>query len=126
MQFNASYFANKEEIPSEETVAAQFDKYKANFPGEVSEANPFGFGYRLPDRVQFDYIALKLSDVASIVKPLTDEEAEQYYQQNRERQFTQKVPTDPNDPNSPQVDEGEELRRGRRHDHATSCSDSGS
>ena len=34
---------------------------------------------------------------------MTEEEAEQYYQQNRERQFTQKVPTDPNDPNSPQT-----------------------
>lgn len=103
VQFNASYFANKEEIPPEQTVAAQFDKYKADFPGTVSEANPFGFGYRLPDRVQFDYLALKLSDVAAIAKPLTEEEAEQYYQQNRERQFTQKVPKDPNDPNSPQV-----------------------
>ncbi len=103
VQFKASYFTNKDEIPPEETVAAQFNKYKANFPGAVSEANPFGFGYRLPDRVQFDYIALKLPDVASIAKPVTEEEAEQYYQQNRERQFTQKVPQDPNDPNSPQV-----------------------
>ncbi len=103
VQFKASYFVNKEEIPPEQTVAAQFDKYKANFPGAVSEANPFGFGYRLPDRVQFEYIALKLPDIAAIIKPVTDEEAEQYYQQNRERQFTQKVPTDPNDPNSPQT-----------------------
>jgi hypothetical protein len=102
VQFKASYFANKDEIPPEQTVAAQFDKYKDNFPGTVSEANPFGFGYRLPDRVQFDYLALKLSDVASITKPVTEEEAEQYYQQNRERQFTQKVPKDPNDP-MPQV-----------------------
>jgi hypothetical protein len=103
VQFKASYFADKEEIPPEQTVAAQFDKYKDNLPGAVSEANPFGFGYRLPDRVQFDYIALKLSDVAALAKPVTEEEAEQYYQQNRERQFTQKVPKDPNDPNSPPV-----------------------
>jgi hypothetical protein len=103
VQLKASYFINKDEIPPEQTVAAQFDKYKANVPGAVSEANPFGFGYRLPDRIQFDYLALKLPDVASITKPVTEEETEQYYQQNRERQFTQKVPTDPNDPNSPQV-----------------------
>ncbi|MCL5278855.1 MAG: hypothetical protein M1376_02985 [Planctomycetes bacterium] len=103
VQFKASYFANKDEIPPEQTVAAQFDKYKDNFPGAISEANPFGFGYRLPDRVQFDYLALKLSDVATIAKPVTEEEAEQYYQQNRERQYTQKVPKDPNDPNSAQV-----------------------
>jgi hypothetical protein len=103
VQFKASYFANKNEMPPEQAVTAQFEKYKADFPGAVSEANPFGFGYRLPDRVQFDYIALKLSDVASVAKPVTEEEAEQYYQQNRARQFTQKVPTDPNDPNSPQT-----------------------
>jgi hypothetical protein len=103
VQFKASYFIDKDEIPPEQTVAAQFDKYKDNFPGAVSEANPYGFGYRLPDRVQFDYIALKLSDVGAIAKPVTEEEAEQYYQQNRERQFTQKVAKDPNDPNSPQI-----------------------
>jgi len=103
VQFKASYFANKGELPPEQAVTAQFERYKASFPGEVSEANPFGFGYRLPDRVQFDYLALKLPDVGSITKPVTAEEAEQYYQQNRERQFTQKVPTDPNDPNSPQT-----------------------
>ncbi len=103
VQLKASYFANKNEMPPEQTVVAQFEKYEANYPGAVSEPNPFGFGYRLPDRVQFDYITLKLPDVASIAKPVTEEEAEQYYQQNRERQFTQKVPTDPNDPNSPQT-----------------------
>ena len=103
VQFKASYFANKDEIPAEETIKEQFSRYKANFPGDVNEANPFGFGYRLPDRVQFDYIAVKLPDVSSITKQPTEEEAEQYYQENRDRQFTQKAPTDPNDPNSPQV-----------------------
>ncbi len=75
-----------------------------NIPGDASESNPFGFGYRLPNRVQFEYIAVKLSDVAAIVKPPTDEDVEQYYQQNRARQFTQKVPSDPNDPNSPEIE----------------------
>jgi hypothetical protein len=103
VQLKASYFADKEQTPPEQAVMEQFNRYKANFPGDVNEANPFGFGYRLPDRVQFDYIVVKLPDVASIAKPPTEEEAEQYYQQNRDRQFTEKVPTDPNDPNSPQV-----------------------
>ena len=103
VQLKASYFANKDETPPEEAVKEQFERYKDNVPGQVSESNPYGFGYRLPDRVQFDYIALKLSDVAAIAKPPTEEEAEQYYQQNRDRQFTQKTPSDPNDPNSPLV-----------------------
>ena len=103
VQFKASYFANKDEVPPEEVVKEQFSRYKDNFPGQVSESNPYGFGYRLPNRIQFDYIALKLPDVAAIAKPPTEEEAEQYYQQNRDRQFTEKTPSDPNDPNSPQV-----------------------
>jgi hypothetical protein len=103
VQLKASYFVNKGETPPEEVVKEQFNQYKDNIPGQVSESNPYGFGYRLPDRVQFDYLALKLSDVASVAKPPTQEEAEQYYQQNRDRQFTQKTPSDPNDPNSPLV-----------------------
>lgn len=104
VQLEASAFADKQQTPSNEALGRQFDLYKASIPGDVSETNPFGFGYRLPSRVQIDYIALKLSDVATIVKQPTDEDAEQYYQQNRSRQFTEKVPANPNDPNSPQID----------------------
>ncbi len=95
VQLKASYFANKDETPSDEAIKEQFNKYKDNFPGQVSAANPYGFGYRLPDRIQFDYIALKLADVAAVAKPPTEEEAEQYYQQNRDRQFTEKTRATP-------------------------------
>ncbi len=104
VQFDASAFADKQQTPTDEAMLPHFNKYKASFAGDVNDANPFGFGYRLPKRVQLDYIAVKLSDVASIIKEPTVEDQEQYYQQNRERQFTSKVPSDPNDPNSPQVD----------------------
>ena len=92
VQLEASAFADKQQTPSEEAMLRQFNQYKENIPGDVSEANPFGFGYKLPNRVQLDYIALKLSDVAAIIKQPTQEDAEQYYQQNRARQFTEKVP----------------------------------
>ncbi len=104
LKLETSAFADKTQTPSAEALAQQFDRYKADVPGEATEANPFGFGYRLPSRVQFDYIALKLSDVAAIIKQPTDEDAELYYQQNRARQFTEKAPANPNDPNSPQID----------------------
>ncbi len=104
VQFKASFFADKQQTPSEEAMLQQFNKHKASFPGDVNDANPFGFGYRLPKRVQLDYMAVKLADVAAIIKQPTMEDAEQYYQQNRATQFTEKVPADPNDPNSPQVD----------------------
>ncbi len=104
VRLEASAFADKQQTPSEEAMLQQFNQYKAYFAGDVSEANPFGFGYRLPSRVQLDYIALNLSDVAAIIKPPSVEDTEQYYQQNRAREFTEKVPADPSDPNSPQVD----------------------
>jgi hypothetical protein len=103
VQLKAAYFADKGQEPPEDEVMAHFTEYRNNFLGDVNEANPFGFGYRQPGRVQFDYVALKLADVAAVAKPPTDEEAEQHYQQNREQQFTEQVPADPNDPNSPQV-----------------------
>ncbi|MEN6425777.1 MAG: hypothetical protein ABFE13_10465 [Phycisphaerales bacterium] len=104
VQFEASAFADKQQTPSEEAMLQQFNEYKASFAGDVNDANPFGFGYRLPKRVQLDYIVLRLADVAAIIKAPTVADAEQYYQQNRATQFTEKVPTDPNDPNSPEVD----------------------
>ncbi len=103
VRLEASAFADKAQAPAEAAMTEQFNRYKAYFPGDVNEANPFGFGYRLPTRVQLEYIALKLEDVASVVKPPTQNETEQYYQQNRQRMFTEQVPADPNDPNSPMV-----------------------
>jgi hypothetical protein len=103
VQLEARVFADKQSTPTDDALRAQFDKYKGNFSGDVSEDNLFGFGYKLPDRVQFDYVALKLSDVAQIVPAPTDEDAMEYYRQNRGTRFTQQVPSDPNDPNSRRV-----------------------
>jgi len=103
VQIPASAFADKQQTPSDEAQLEQFNQYKANFPGDVSPANPYGFGYKLPDRVQLDYLALKIQAVEAIVKPPTPEETEQYYQQNRQRLFSEQVPRDPNDPNAPPV-----------------------
>lgn len=103
VRIEAASFADKETTPPQADLVAQFDKCKDVFAGAVSEANPYGFGYKLPARLQLEYIALKLKDVSSITKPPTAQEAEEYYQQNRDQLFTEKVPSDPNDPNSPRV-----------------------
>jgi len=99
VQLESKWFADKNQTPGDEELRAHFDKYKACFAGDVSEANPFGFGYKLPARVQVEYIAVKLGDVASIIKPPTDEDTEQYYRDNRQL-YTEQVQADPNDPNS--------------------------
>ncbi len=105
VEMKAAYFIDKTKVPPEADLAEQFDNFKTIPPGEPNETNPYGFGYRLPDRLQLEYIALKLTDVDAIVPAPTQEEMETFYRNNRDRLFTEQVPTDPNDPNSPMMDQ---------------------
>jgi len=104
VKFDSAVFAETLAEPNEDRIIEHFDKYKKFFAGTLSEENPYGFGYKLPDRVQLEYIAVKLDDVSSIVIPTTHQEKEEYYQKNI-KQFTESVPSDQNDPNSPQTEE---------------------
>ncbi|MFQ6036357.1 MAG: hypothetical protein ACE5NM_11025, partial [Sedimentisphaerales bacterium] len=103
VKFDSAVFAADQNQPSDQEMLAHFNKYKNFFSGEVSEENPYGFGYKLPDRVQLEYIAVKLDDISPIVSPPTSQETEEYYQKHTE-QFTESVPEDPNDPNSPLIE----------------------
>ena len=103
VRFDSSVFAKAADKSSEKEMVTQFDRYKKSFAGEISAENPYAFGYKLPDRVQLEYIAVKLDDISLTVKPPTEEEAEEYYQKSREQLFTEQVPKDPNDPNSPLI-----------------------
>jgi hypothetical protein len=100
VRFNSSVFAETEDEPTEQEILAHFDRHKKFFAGSVSEENPYGFGYKLPNRVRLEYITVKLDDVSEAVTPPTPEEAEEYYQRYRDR-FTEQVLSDPNDANSP-------------------------
>lgn len=99
VKFDSSVFAETQSEPNEERISEHFNQYKQYFAGAVSEENPYGFGYKLLDRVQLEYIACQLDDVSKIVTPPTQEEAEEFYRRNRS-QFTEDVLSDPNDPNS--------------------------
>jgi hypothetical protein len=99
VKFDTGVFAEKQDEPGADTIAEHFDKYKAIAPGTVSDDNPHGFGYKLPDRVQLEYIAVKLDEVKTIVKRPTQDELGDYYSKNKEQLFTEQVPLDPNDPN---------------------------
>jgi len=90
------------EATSDEELLEHFNKYKNFFAGDVSEENPYGFGYKLPDRLRLEYIAVKLDDISPQVSPPTSQETEEYYQKHTEL-FTESVPQDPNDPNSPLI-----------------------
>jgi len=103
VKFDSAVFAEQQEAPGEEKIAEHFNKYKAIAPGTVSDENPHGFGYKLPDRVQLEYIAVKLDEVKTIVKRPTQDEMGTYYSRNKTQLFTEQVPSDPNDPNSPTI-----------------------
>lgn len=103
VRIGAEFFAKSQGEPSEEDIVGHFDKYKSVEPATVTAENPYGFGYKLPDRLRLEYIAVKLDDVTKIVTPPTHEETESYYQKKKNL-FTEKVSSDPNDPNAPKTD----------------------
>ena len=103
VRIGAEFFAKSQGEPSEEDIVGHFDKYKSVEPATVTAENPYGFGYKLPDRLRLEYIAVKLDDIAKIITPPTHEETESYYQKKRNL-FTEKVSSDPNDPNAPKTD----------------------
>ena len=104
VQFESNVFTSDTIKPAPAAEKEHFDKYKKYAPSEVSDENPYGFGYKLPDRVQLEYIAVKLDDVAPLISEPTNQEKEDYYNRNRlstTSGFTEQVLSDPNDPNSP-------------------------
>ncbi|MHC4122196.1 MAG: hypothetical protein ACYSSI_01375 [Planctomycetota bacterium] len=100
VRIDSSAFSDTQQEPSQQQITSHFEKYKKNFSGQISDDNPYGFGYKLPDRVQLEYIALKTDDIKNIVEAPTAEDVEEYYQKNQQ-QFVEKIPSDSNDPNSP-------------------------
>ncbi len=99
--FEADLFTEQAEQPGEDKIKSQFEKYKNYFAGEVSEENPYGFGYKIPDRVQLEYLAVRLDDAAATEKKPTQQEMEEFYQQHSNQPpiaYTER--SNPNDPNS--------------------------
>ena len=66
----ADYLANVPE-PTAQQITEQFEKYKNEDPLKIdplSTANPFGFGYRFPDRVVVQYLKLTSDQVRKAVE----------------------------------------------------------
>ncbi len=100
VKINSAAFVESQEEPTEKEISAHFAKYKKYFDGSTSDENPYGFGYKQPDMLRLEYIALKVDDVSKTVLAPTQEEMEEYYQRYRSQLFTEQIPSDPNDPNS--------------------------
>ena len=99
VKFNPEVFIKEATEPTAEKQNEQYEKYKNYFTGDVSQDNPHGFGYKIPNCAQLQYMLIKVSDVEKIVPKPTQEEMENFYTQNKSA-FTSLVLSDPNDPNS--------------------------
>lgn len=103
VKFDSEKFAKSQAPPTEEQMTQQFEKYRQFFPSEITGDNPYGFGYKLPDRVQLQYMTIKLDDIKKVLTEPTFDELEAYYSNNKDTEFIEQVPSDPNDPNSPLI-----------------------
>jgi hypothetical protein len=99
VRVSAELFTDTQAEPDESSISRQFEQYKAYFPGEITKENPYGFGYKLDNRVQLDYIIIKLDDVEKIIEKPTQDELQNYYSLHKS-DLVEQVPIDPNDPNS--------------------------
>src|SRR5688500_7803220 len=71
-----------------EQLNAHFDKYADTVAGDASDANPFAFGYKYPDRVKLQYVAITRADVRKVVEASKtaydwEVEARKYHRQNQ-------------------------------------------
>ncbi len=72
------YLANVA-APTTQQVANQFEKYaNDSADGGDPKVNPFGFGYRYPNRVKLQYITVNRDAVRESIKPTKLTEDEQY------------------------------------------------
>jgi len=100
VKFPATMFAEKHaQEPSRPQLLEQFERYKGFYAGQVSEQNPYGFGYKLDGMVELEYFIIKAKDIQTLVEKPTEEDLEEYYERNSE-QFPYEVKADPNDPQS--------------------------
>jgi hypothetical protein len=110
----AELFTDAQAEPDESSISKQFEQYKDYFPGEVRKENPYGFGYKLDNRVQLDYIIIKLDDIEKIIEKPTLDELQDYYTLHKS-DFVEQVPIDPNDPNSPTMEQPIVFGRVRKY-----------
>ncbi len=99
VQFKANDFLEEQTNPNQEPMSAQFEAHKAYEAGQQSDENPYGFGYKLPDRVQLEYVIVRMEDVEKLIAQPTEDDMEKYYTDNIDR-FKEEVQLDPNNPDS--------------------------
>ncbi|MDH4201722.1 MAG: hypothetical protein OEV87_02380 [Phycisphaerae bacterium] len=102
VKIDANPFIDETAEITDEQLRQQFEKYNAAVAGNPTQDNPFGFGYRLPERVQLEYMIVLMDDVEKQIEKPTAEALEEYYSRNID-QFTKSEPSDPNNPDSEKI-----------------------
>jgi len=102
-------FVDDQPQPTQEKLTAQFDQYKNVLPGDETEENPYGFGYKLSPRVELEYLIVSLADIRKGVSKPTQEEMEEFYRRNSQdpryaQIFKYEEKIDPTDPESETIE----------------------
>ena len=90
LELSANDYANKVPPPTTQQIEDQFTKYADVAPPQQPDPkNPFGFGYRLPDRVKVQYLAIDRAQVQKAVERKMspyewDVQARLYYRQHKD------------------------------------------
>lgn len=88
--------------PTKQAIEEQFNTYKNFVAGQITEDNPFGFGYMQPASVRIEYLIVNVNDVRARIQAPTDQEMEDYYETSYPEKYYQE-PVDPNAPNGEKV-----------------------
>ena len=104
VEFDTKDYVDKVPPATPDQISAQFNKYGDILSSEADlKTNPFGFGYKYPDRVKVAYIAIASSEVKKTVRASKSdydwEVLAQRYYKNHGSEFasTQPATTNPTD-----------------------------
>lgn len=76
----AARYLGEVTAPDDATVQSLFDQYRDDLPGT---SEPYGFGYREPRRVKFEYLTLPADRLAERIS-ITEAEGLAYFRENRD------------------------------------------
>lgn len=79
LQIPDAHYLDKVAPPDDATLMGLFNQYKGNLPGA---STPYGFGYKFPDRVRVEYLAVPLTRLLAVSK-VTEADAVRYYDRNQ-------------------------------------------
>ncbi len=77
----ADTFLDQTPAPTGQEVQALYEQYKDALPGR---GEPYGFGYRVPDRVKLEYLTIPMDDARQTIK-VSEADALSHYRQYPER-----------------------------------------